>query len=38
MSPKKLKAGTYHFVATYSGNKNFKGSTSVKVTLTVVKR
>ena len=37
LSAKRLKAGTYRLVATYSGNKNFKGSTSVKVTLTVAK-
>ena len=37
MSAKKLKVGTYRFVATYNGDKNFKASTSVKVTLTVAK-
>ncbi len=37
MSAKKLKAGTYHLVATYSGSKNFKGSTSAKVTLAIAK-
>ena len=37
LSSKKLKAGTYHLVATYGGNKNYKGSTSAKVTLTVAK-
>jgi hypothetical protein len=37
MSAKKLKPGTYHLVATYSGSKNFKGSTSAKETLIVVK-
>ena len=34
---KKLKAGTYQLVATYGGSANFKGSTSAKETLTVVK-
>jgi hypothetical protein len=34
LSPNKLKARTYSFVATYGGSTNFKGSTSVK-TLTV---
>jgi hypothetical protein len=38
LSPKKLKAGTYHLVATYGGNSNFEGSTSAKETLTVAKR
>jgi hypothetical protein len=33
--PDKLKARTYHFVATYGGSANFKGSTLVKETLTV---
>jgi hypothetical protein len=37
LSAKRLKAGTYRLVATYSGNKNFKGSTSAKETLTVAK-
>jgi hypothetical protein len=37
MSAKKLKAGTYHLVATYGGNKNYQGSTSAKVTLTIAK-
>jgi hypothetical protein len=34
---KKLPAGAYSLVATYSGSANFKGSTSAKETLTVVK-
>jgi hypothetical protein len=37
LSGKKLKAGTYSLVATYGGSTNFKGSTSAKETLTVVK-
>ena len=37
LSPKRLKSGTYHLVATYDGSANFKGSTSTKETLTVVK-
>jgi hypothetical protein len=37
LSPKRLKAGTYRLVATYGGSTNFKGSTSAKETLTVVK-
>ena len=37
MSPKKLKAGTYHLVASYGGSKNFEGSTSAKEILIVVK-
>ena len=37
LSPRKLKAGTYHLVATYGGNANFKASTSAKKTLTVAK-
>ena len=37
LSPKRLKAGTYHLVATYSGSANYKGSTSAKETLTVAK-
>jgi hypothetical protein len=34
---KKLPAGAYSLVATYGGSANFKGSTSAKETLTVVK-
>ena len=37
LSPKRLNAGTYHLVAAYGGSANFKGSTSAKETLTVVK-
>ena len=37
LSPKRLKAGTYHLVATYGGSANYKGSTSAKETLTVAK-
>jgi hypothetical protein len=37
LSAKKLNAGTYHLVATYGGSSNFKGSTSTRETLTVVK-
>jgi hypothetical protein len=37
LSPKKLKAGTYRLVATYSGSANYKGSISAKETLTVAK-
>jgi subtilase family serine protease len=37
LSAKKLQAGTYRLVATYGGSTNFKGSTSAKETLTVVK-
>jgi hypothetical protein len=37
LSAKRLKAGTYHLVATYGGGTNFRGSTSAKETLTVVK-
>jgi hypothetical protein len=37
LSPKRLKAGTYHLVATYSGSANYKGSISAKETLTVAK-
>jgi hypothetical protein len=37
LSAKRLKTGTYHLVATYGGSANFKGSTSTKETLTVVK-
>ena len=37
LSPKKLKPGTYHPVATYGGSANFKGSTSVKEVFTVAK-
>jgi len=37
LSAKRLNAGTYHLVATYGAGTNFKGSTSAKETLTVVK-
>jgi hypothetical protein len=37
LSAKRLKVGTYRLVATYGGSTNFKGSTSAKETLTVVK-
>jgi hypothetical protein len=37
LSAKRLRAGSYHLVATYGGSSNFKGSTSVKKTLTIVK-
>jgi hypothetical protein len=37
LSSRELKAGTYHLVATYGGNTNFKGSTSAKETFTVAK-
>jgi hypothetical protein len=37
LSAKKLSAGTYRLVATYSGSTDFNGSTSVKETLTVAK-
>jgi hypothetical protein len=37
LSPKKLKAGSYHLVATYGGSANYKGLTSVKETVTVAK-
>ncbi len=37
LSPKKLKPGTYHPVATYGGSTDFKGSTSVKEVFTVTK-
>jgi hypothetical protein len=37
LSSRELKAGTYHLVATYGGSASFKGSTSAKETLTVVK-
>ncbi len=37
LSAKRLNAGTCHLVATYGGSTNFKGSTSAKETLTVVK-
>jgi hypothetical protein len=37
LSARRLKAGTYHLVATYGGSANYKGSTSVKETLTVAK-
>lgn len=36
MSANKLKPGIYQLVATYSGSKFFKGSTSAKVTLIIV--
>jgi hypothetical protein len=37
LSARRLKAGTYSLVATYGGSANFKGSTSAKETLIVVK-
>ena len=37
LSAKKLSVGTYSLVATYGGSTNFKGSTSAKETLTVIK-
>jgi uncharacterized membrane protein YecN with MAPEG domain len=37
LSSKNLGVGTYHLAATYAGSTNFNGSTSAKVTLTVVK-
>jgi hypothetical protein len=37
LSAERLNAGTYHLVATYAGNTNFKSSTSTKETLAVVK-
>ena len=37
LSPKQLEPRTYSLVATYSGSTNFKGSTSAKETITVVK-
>jgi hypothetical protein len=37
LSAKKLSVGTYYLVATYGGSTNFKGSTSAKESLTVVK-
>jgi hypothetical protein len=37
MSATKLKPGIYYLVATYGGSKNFKGSTSAKESLIVVK-
>jgi hypothetical protein len=37
LSAKKLPVGTYSLVATYGGSANFKGSTSTKETLTVIK-
>jgi hypothetical protein len=37
LSVKRVKAGTYRFVATYGRSTNFEGSTSAKETLTVAK-
>jgi hypothetical protein len=37
LSPKRLKAGTYHLVATYGGSKSYQGSISAKETLTIAK-
>ncbi len=37
LSAKWLKVGTYHLIATYGGSTNFKGSTSAKETLRVVR-
>jgi hypothetical protein len=37
LSARQLKPGTYHLVATYGGSTDFKGSTSAKETLTVIK-
>jgi hypothetical protein len=36
LSPKKLKAGTYHLVAFYGGSRNFIGSTSATETISIV--
>jgi hypothetical protein len=37
LAARRLNAGTYHLVATYSGSTNFKGSTSARETLIVTK-
>ena len=37
LSAKRLKAGTYHLVATYGGSKSYQGSISAKETLTIAK-
>jgi hypothetical protein len=38
LSPKKLKARTYHLVATYGGSTDFDGSAPAKTIFTIVKQ